>query len=184
MPAKNAARLTGVRLPVAPREMQEGQQAHRCDEEYEADRVGNRRAEGVEERRRAQARRSSPAASSMAEAATARGNSAAGTIDGSNVCWVGASNARATPKTKTAARISSLLIQPEIVASASDGRDQRFDDLADLQHAPAVVPVGDLARDQHEHRHRQELHQADETEVEARCRSARTSARRPRRPSS
>ncbi len=56
----------------------------------------------------------------LADAATARGNSAAGTIDGSSVCWVGASKARAVPKTKTAASISSLLIQPDSVAMASE----------------------------------------------------------------
>ncbi len=46
------------------------------------------------------------------------------------------------------------------------GRDRRLDDLANLQHAAPVVPVGDLAGHQHEHRHWQELHKADETEVE------------------
>ena len=78
---------------------------------------------------------------------------------------VGASKARATPKMKTAARMNSLLIQPKTDASASAPRP-RLDDLADLQHAAPVVAVGDLAGDQHEHRHRQELHQPDEAEIE------------------
>ena len=48
-----------------------------------------------------------------ADAATARGNNATGTTAGNKVCWVGASNARPTPKTNTAARMNSLVTQPE-----------------------------------------------------------------------
>jgi hypothetical protein len=54
-----------------------------------------------------------------AEAATARGNSDSGTADGSKVCWVGASKARATPKTKTVVRMNALLTHPQTDASAS-----------------------------------------------------------------
>ena len=85
----------------------------RCEKERAADRVGNGR------RRRRRARRRAPGPMMVAswvvdaDAATARGNSDAGTTAGSKVCWVGASNARPTPKTKTAARMNSLLTQPE-----------------------------------------------------------------------
>ena len=59
-----------------------------------------------------------------AEAATARGNNDAGTTDGSNVDCVGASNARPTPNTNTAARMNSLVTQPatEPTASAATAR--------------------------------------------------------------
>ncbi len=169
MPAKNAARLTGVRFAGSPLDHRNAEQARRRDEEPEAHRVGDGRAEGVEnaaESRSADGRQLHRGRRRRDGAGEQRG----GTIDGSSVCWVGASNARATPNTKTAARINSLLIQPERRGERQRGGDQRFDRLADLQHAPAVVAVGDLAGHQHEHRHRQELHEADETEVEARCR--------------
>ena len=45
-------------------------------------------------------------------------------------------------------------------------RSQPFHGLADLQQPPAVVAVGDLARHQHEGGRRQELDEADQTEVE------------------
>ncbi len=54
-----------------------------------------------------------------AEAATARGNNAGGTTAGSSVCWVGASNARPMPNTKTAARMNSLVTIPETEPAAS-----------------------------------------------------------------
>ena len=41
-----------------------------------------------------------------------------------------------------------------------------FERLADLQQAAPVVAVGHLARHQHERRHRQELDQPDQPEVE------------------
>src|SRR5882762_4763222 len=54
-----------------------------------------------------------------AEAAIARGNSGVGTTVASKVCWVGASKARPTPKTKTAARMNSLLAHPETAPNAN-----------------------------------------------------------------
>ncbi len=46
------------------------------------------------------------------DAATARGNSGAGTTAGSNVCMAVDSKARAAPTKNTAIRMNSLLIQP------------------------------------------------------------------------
>src|SRR3979411_1122991 len=61
------------------------------------------------------------------DAATARGNNDTGTSPGNNVCWVGASKARPTPKTNTAARMNSLVTQPETdpMAKAAAARPSR-----------------------------------------------------------
>ena len=114
-----------------------------------------------------------------AAAATARGNSGTGTTDGSKVDWVGASNARPTPKTKTMASMNSLFTHPETDAERQGRCRKSLDRLAELQQATPVVAVGDLARHQHEGGAGQELHERRPGRGRRRCRSAHTSARPP-----
>ena len=102
--------------------------------------------------------------------ATARGSNRTGTSAGNSACIVGISNARAQPTTNTSAKIATSVIQPITLPAASDGHGQHRDELADAQHAPAIEPIRDVPDHQHQREGRQELHQADETQVEGAAR--------------
>jgi hypothetical protein len=73
---------------------------------------------------------------------------------GSSAAMVGRSKATTAPSTVTAARMP---------AGVSHCR-HRLDQLADKPDAPPVEPVGDMTDDEGQHRHRQELAEADEAE--------------------
>ena len=98
--------------------------------------------------------------------ATARGSNRSGTSAGSSACIVGISNARAQPMTNTSAKITCSVIQPIALPAASVGHGHERDELAHAEDAPAIEAIGDVPDDQHERKRRQELHEADETEVE------------------
>lgn len=97
------------------------------------------------------------------EVATAFCSIEAGTMFGNSAAMVGRSKATTAPSTVTATRM------PAGVSHCCRGdrqhqRRHRFDQLADKPDAPPVEPVGDMADDEGQHRHRQELAQADEAE--------------------
>ena len=102
----------------------------------------------------------------VAEPATARGTSGSGTRLGTMVCIAVSSKARAPPITNATPRISSREIAPETAAIEQHGRHDRFDRLAGRQDEAAVVAIGHLPDHQHQQDAGDELHQADEAEVE------------------
>ena len=82
------------------------------------------------------------------------------------VCIAVSSNARAAPITKAAPRISSREIAPESAAISSAPAIDRLDDLAGRQDRAAVIAIGHLPDHQHQQDAGDELHEADEPEVE------------------
>ena len=100
------------------------------------------------------------------DAAIARGNSAGGTMPGTSACMVGVSKARAVPLTNRMASIASRVEEAAERADRECRGGQRLHHLAGADHEAAVVAVGDLADDDAEHHHREELHEADQAEVE------------------
>ena len=105
--------------------------------------------------------------------ATARGSNRCGTSAGRSACIVGISNARAQPMTNTSAKIACSVIQPIALPAASAAATSERDDLAHAEDAPAIEAVRRCARRPAPSANDgQELHEADETQVRARCPSA------------
>ncbi len=101
-----------------------------------------------------------------AEAATARGNSAAGTRFGSSAWVVGISKARAVPRAKARTKIMLRVISPEAGAEHQCHRHQGLAGLAEGGDPASVVAVGNMPGVEHEQYPREEFDQAYQAQVE------------------
>ena len=112
------------------------------------------------------------------EAAMARGSSAGATMPGTSASMEGISNARAVPVTNTRSRMVSRPSHPAARADRQHGGGERADELAGPRDDLAVEVI-DRLPDQHRQRHRrEELHEADQPEVERAVGQCRRSASR------
>lgn len=100
-----------------------------------------------------------------AEAAAARGMSAAGTSCGISAWRAGSSVARAAPMTKTGEKPSGG--EPrERARQRQRQRDKGLDALAEPQDAAPIIAVGDLPDDERQRETRHELRQSDQPQIE------------------
>ena len=105
-----------------------------------------------------------------ADSAKAEGSDSTGTTPGSSAETVGLSKVRAAPMTATAAKMPWAPSQPWRLPSASARRRQGLDGLAGPHDGAAVVLVGGVARRDGQQQHGDELHEADEAELQRRAR--------------
>ena len=98
--------------------------------------------------------------------ATALAKSSAGTRLATSAPEAGPKKARAMPNRASTAKIGPAPLRPWTVSSRIAKAQKRLEEAGKRHDQPAAEAVGDRARHQHQQQRRQELDDADKTEIE------------------